>query len=416
VVVAPSVILWTFAGLETPLLATIVSAIAVAYTRVTLDRRRSLAALATLAGVAVLTRFDSVLFAGPVLGAALLQRNRSWRERITVVTIAGALPALWLLYSWLQFGAVLPTSFYIKTPSAAVDDITINLWYMAEHLVITGAGAMAVYTAFQLIAAGTPGVTIAHEFRRSWGLHVGLLAVLAYGASMATVHMMFAFRHFVPYLGATALALAQIARRSDERMEDRLRPRIAYAAALAALLILVVHAFQAEALYRRSLQGLGTFGEYGQQGAAGYARDYIPAMQRNAADIRAHWSLRNKDRTPRIWTFAAGALPYAYREAYIFEPLVSFRHRCPPNEGNSRPDARIWRAHADYIHAFTRHGSLSRLLSPVRARQVELISEQPLHFNGRDEALLVYYNPAPRGNVVPPGVDDPCTNTTAEHP
>jgi hypothetical protein len=173
-------------------------------------------------------------------------------------------------------------------------------------------------------------------------------------------------------------------------------------------MILAMHVAQADALNRRSLQGLGTFGEYDRQGAAGYTADYIPAMQRNAADVKAHWTKMNHNRAPRIWTFAAGALPYSYPEAYIYEQLVSFRLHCPPGAAE-RPDARLWRAHADYVHAFTRHGSVPRLLAPLRNRQVTLISEQPLHFNGEDEKLLVYFNPDPQPNVVPPGINDPCT-------
>jgi hypothetical protein len=179
-------------------------------------------------------------------------------------------------------------------------------------------------------------------------------------------------------------------------------------AAGCALVILALHAFQAQALYHRSLQGLGTSGEYEAEGAAGYARDFVPAMQRNAADIRAHWTALHRSRTPRVWTFAAGALPYAYREAYIFEELVSYRHRCPIQEGRERSDARVWRAHADYIHAFTRHGSPARLLSPVQGRDVQLISEQSIHFNGREEKLLVFYNPAPQPNLLPSRIDLPC--------
>ena len=167
-------------------------------------------------------------------------------------------------------------------------------------------------------------------------------------------------------------------------------------------------------MYQRSLQGLGTFGEYSEQGVAGYARDYVPAMMRNAADVKAHWATTNKGREPRIWTFAAGALPYAYREAYIFEALVSFRHRCPAEERGSRPDGRVWRAHADYVHAFTRHGRLPRLLAPVQAKDVRLISEQSIHFNGRDEKLLVYYNPEPLPNVLPPRIDAPCSDVSGE--
>jgi 4-amino-4-deoxy-L-arabinose transferase-like glycosyltransferase len=407
--VAPNVILWTFAGLETPMLAAIAATMTGIYTHARAhEQRRWLYGLAVLAGVAVLTRYDAVLFAGPVLLAAMVRR-RSWHS-IVIVGACAALPVLgWFLYSWLHFDAILPTSFYIKTPTAALDVIAINLRYMGEHLLIGGAGLMAVYAAIRVGAAGPVTTTLANELRARWGLHLGLVAVLAYGATMATVHMMFAFRHFAPYAGPAALALAYVARHADDTAPGRSSNRGVYLAAVAALLILVVHAWHFEALYGRSLQGIGTFGEYSQQGTAGYGRDYIPAMMRNAADIRTHWTTLSKGREPRVWTFAAGALPYAYREAYIYEALVSFRHRCPPEEEEgARADGRVWRAHADYIHAFTRHGSLPRLLAPVRGRNVQLISEQPIHFNGRDEKLLVYYNAAPRPHVLPQKIDDPC--------
>jgi hypothetical protein len=183
---------------------------------------------------------------------------------------------------------------------------------------------------------------------------------------------------------------------------------------MAAFLILAGHVAQADALYRRSLEGLGTFGEYARQGAAGYTRSFIPAMKKNAADIEAHWARLGRERPPRIWTFAAGALPYTYREAYIMEQLVSYRHSCPPAEEGESPDARVWRAHADYIHAFTRHGSLVRLLTPVPTRQVTLISEQLIHFNGRVEKLLVFYNPAPFPNALPPRIGDSCAGAVEE--
>jgi hypothetical protein len=407
--VAPSVILWTFAGLETPLLAAIVMAMAAIATQTNAGDARRLPVLALLAGLAVLTRYDAVLFAGPVLLAPLTQTGQ-WKLRMKAVALAGVPPSLWFVYAWLHYGSVLPTSFYIKTPTAELSAVAANLRYMAEHLLIGGFGIMAVYAMTRVTTSGRAGAAVVEELRAHWGLHAGLVSVLVYGASMATVHMMFAFRHFVPYFGAMALALAHLARRADDGMAGRESLRVSYAAGAAALVILLVHAFHAEAMYHRSLQGLGTFGEYGSQGVAGYARDYVPAMMKNAADVRAHWSTLNKGRDPRIWTFAAGALPYAYREAYIYEELVSFRHRCPADAGGSRPDGRVWRAHADYIHAFTRHGSLARLLAPVRTRQVKLISDQPIHFNGRDERLLVYYNPAPLPNTLPPRINDSCAD------
>lgn len=408
--VAPNLILWTFAGLETPLLAAIVAAMTVMYTRARGEDDKWLPALAVFAGLAVVTRYDAVLFAGPVLLAASLRSRRPWRSLLVAGACAAVPVGAWFVYSWARFDAILPTSFYIKTPTAALEVMAVNVRYMAEHLLIGGAGVMGLYAAAHVVAARPITTTLANELRARWGLHAGLLTVLAYGATMATVHMMFAFRHFAPYIGAAAVALAYVARHADDRTPRRSTGRGAYAAAAAAVLILLVHAWHAEALYRRSLQGIGTVGEYSQQGAAGYMRDYIPAMMRNGADVRSHWaSLGRAEREPRIWTFAAGALPYVYREAYIYEALVSYRHRCPADEADgTRADGRVWRAHADYIHAFTRHGSLPRLLAPVRNRQVKLISEQPIHFNGRDEKLLVYYNPAPRPHVLPREIDDPC--------
>ncbi len=401
----PSIILWMFAGLETPLLMAIVTAMAASEgAQPKLRPTLHATLLGALAGAAVLTRYDAVLFAGPVFLAALI-RSHDWRVRLISVVVAAVPVFAWLIYSWHRFDSILPTSFYIKTPTAAVDIISSNLGYMSEHLAITGIAVMAVYAMVRVYTSGDARATAVEEFRARWGLHVGLLSVLAYGATMATVHMMFAFRHFVPYLGAAALALGHLARRAGEQ-----RPTTAlrWAAPATALVILLIHAFHAEALYHRSLQGLGSSGEYAAQGTAGYTRDFIPAMRRNATDTRAHWERLSKDRSPRVWTFAAGALPYEYLGAYIFEELVSFRHQCPRREEGDRPDSREWRRSADYIHAFTRHGHLSRLLAPVRSRDLQLISEQSLHFNGRDEKLLVFYNAAPMPNILPPRIDEPC--------
>jgi arabinofuranosyltransferase len=408
VLVAPSFILWTIAGLETPLLAAIATAMAWILSFGKSEDDRPLLALGLLAGLAVLARYDAVLFAGPVLLTGLLRRGRSRRARLIAAVLAAAPPMLWFLYAWRQFGEILPTSFYLKTPSSALDVFAVNSRYMSEHLVILGLAAMVAYAAARVAASGAARDVLVAEVRARWGLHLGIIAMLVYGGSMATVHMMFAFRHYMPYLAATALALALFVRRADDRMSDAKRRSPVWIEVVAALTILTVHVFQAEALHHRSLQGLGRGGEYGAQGAAGYARDFIPAMRRNAEDVRAHWESLKMDRPPRIWTFAAGALPYAYREAYIFEGLVSFRHHCPASEPGRVPDWRVWRAHADYIHVFTRHAAINRSLAPVRLRQVQLISEQRLNFNGREERVLVYYNASPRPNLLPPTIHEPC--------
>ena len=417
VLVAPSFLLWTVAGLETPLLAVEVTAMAAIFSFVRVENDRRLLVIGAMAGLAVFTRYDAVLFVGPLFLAATLQSRGTWRMKMVAAALAGALPGLWFLYSLLRFGTVLPTSFYLKTPTAATAVLAANAGYMTEHLAIAGIAVLAVYAAARVADSGTVRSVLADEIRARWGLHAGIAAILLYGASMATVHMMFAFRHFMPYLGATALALVQFARRANERASDAGSARSRrWMEVIAAAMILIVHVFHAEALYHDSLQGIGTHGEYSEQGAAGYARDFIPAMRRNAEDVRSHWNSLGKDRPPRIWTFAAGALPYVYPEAYIFEGLVSYRHLCPSSEPGRMPDWRVWRMHADYIHVFTRHAALRRSLAPVHQRQVRLISNQPIHFNGRDEALLVFFNPAPRPNILPARVNEPCGVAQREGP
>ena len=140
--VAPNMILWTFGGLETPLLAAMVPAMTSLYSRETGRGRGWLTGVAALGGLAVVTRYDAVLFAGPVVIAALLQVRCDGRERLLPVLAAALLPAAWLVYSWLEFGAVLPTSFYIKTPTALPTSSPEHAIH-AEHMVIGGMGVMA---------------------------------------------------------------------------------------------------------------------------------------------------------------------------------------------------------------------------------------------------------------------------------
>ncbi len=143
--------------------------------------------------------------------------------------------------------------------------------YMAEHLLIGGVGVMAVYA----IASVRCRRQARRDDRvgrtaRALGTACRPAAVLIYGASMATVHMMFAFRHFAPYLARRRWRW-RISRGESGRSGRLARgsSRASYAAAVRRTSDSAVHALQAEAMYRRSLQGLGTLGEYAQQGVAG---------------------------------------------------------------------------------------------------------------------------------------------------
>ena len=143
--------------------------------------------------------------------------------------------------------------------------------------------------------------------------------------------MMFAFRHFVPYLGAAALALA-ISRATccdrqpktalqmggtGDRIGDTPGSRLSGRGAVSP----VVAGPGKQRGVRRSKGRLVTRAT--SSGNATQRRRYACSLGTPEQGSAA----------TRIWTFAAGALPYEYRDAYIFEELVSFRHRCPPRNG-----------------------------------------------------------------------------------
>jgi arabinofuranosyltransferase len=396
-VLSPSVILWTFGGLETPLLLFLVTALAALAYRVDELDLKTMCVLHFLAGAAVVTRYDSVLF---VLPLVLWSWTRARRlSRILPAAAAGiVLPLAWFVFSAVYYQDVLPTSFYVKTPSFSPAVARVNGLYIAEHLVLVG---MVPYLIF-LVRQSRPGEwwrIVREQARAVWWLQIGLGAMLLYGLTSATTHMMFSFRYFVPYLPATAVLLGDLARRRDAfaGREVTHNPKPARYGLLLWMMF-AFQVFQAGWTYTRSLDGLSLLGEYRRIGARDYAGRFVPALALNAEDTRAHWTSLGETRPPRISTFAAGMLPYTYREAYIYEKLVSFRFNC-------RYDLRT---SADYLHIMTpRHGSVEyQLVKPID--EYELVSSHTRFFDGRSETLMVFYNPAPAPNRLPPGIRDPC--------
>ena len=93
---------------------------------------------------------------------------------------------------------------------------------------------------------------------------------------------------------------------------------------------------------------------------------------------------------------AAGLLPYTYKEAYIYEALVSYRH------GRSYGTRRS----SDYIHLYKRADDPAEMRLPSPAENYELISSYTIPFNGRVCDFQVYFNPEPADNKLPPGIND----------
>ena len=99
--------------------------------------------------------------------------------------------------------------------------------------------------------------------------------------------MMFAFRHFTPYLAATALALAHLAAAGRQSAAGRVSPRAPLTRRpwphFSSSRFTSLKQMRCIADRSRVSARLGNMR---RQGAAGYARNFIPAMKKNAADIR----------------------------------------------------------------------------------------------------------------------------------
>jgi hypothetical protein len=92
-------------------------------------------------------------------------------------------------------------------------------------------------------------------------------------------------------------------------------------------------------------------------------------------------------------------LPYAYRDSYIYEKLVSYRH-C-----HERYRQRLY---ADYLHILApRQGEVAEQL-PLPLDHYDLVSSYKLFFDGSMQEFLVYYNPNPEEHNLSAGINDFC--------
>jgi hypothetical protein len=92
-------------------------------------------------------------------------------------------------------------------------------------------------------------------------------------------------------------------------------------------------------------------------------------------------------------------LPYAYRESYIYEKLVSYRH-CSERYQQA--------LYADYIHILApRQGQVEQQL-PRPENSYDLVSSYEMFFDGSMQKFLVFYNPRPEDHNLSVRIFEPC--------
>ena len=394
------VLLWTFGGLETPILLFLASISVILADRHPPFRLNLLGAIFFLAGLAFLTRYDSVLFFLPM---TLHAASKARSIRHIMIALAGALilPLVWFFFSFYYYGDLLPTSFYVKTPQGNLGGLIFNGVYIASYLLFVGIIPAAALV-FVLLKPANRATKILHEhFKRYWWLYIGLLLEILYGLTMATHHMMFSFRFFVPYIPSTVILVIDLLRHATEVRElDLSRGRPAYLFTAFLLSLILFQFYQHMYTYKHSVNGISLVGEYRSVGIRDYV-NFVQVLEQEALDIEDHWLLIHGDsyRDPRIITYAAGMLPYTYEEAYIYEKLVSYRH-CHERFQQG--------LHADYLHILApRLGKIDQQL-PRAAESYDLVSSYEMSFDGSVQTFLVYYNPKPEAHNLSVRVYDPC--------
>jgi hypothetical protein len=397
----PCVLMWTFGGLETPILLFLATIAVILANRQPPFSLNLLCVIFLLAGLAFLTRYDSILFFLP-LTLYVASKARSIKHVLIAVVGAAILPLAWLFISINYYGDVFPTSFYVKTPTGNWGMLLLDGRYIAYYLLYIGI-LPAIALVFVLLVPKHRTIDVLYRhFKSFWWLFLGLSLELFYGLTMATQHMMFSFRFFVPYIPSTVILVLDLLGRASETTEVNLsvgRPAYLFTGFL--LCLTLFQLYQNVYTYNHSVNGISSIGEYRNLGIRDYV-NFIQILQEEGFDIERHWEVINGNggRRPRIITFAAGMLPYTYRESYIYEKLVSFRH-CHERYRQG--------LYADYIHIMApRQGQVDQQL-PNSIDSYYLVSSYEMMFDGSLQKFLVYYNPKPEAHNLTVGINDFCS-------
>ena len=396
----PCILLWTFGGLETPILLFLATTTAILALRPHPFSLNLVCVIFFFAGLAFLTRYDSILFFLPVTLYAAL-KTPSFKHVLIALAVAAILPLVWLFVSIYYYGDLLPTSFYVKTPTGNLWGLILNGKYIASYLLYIGIIPVVALIFVLLIPKRKTIDTLYEHFKSMWWLYIGIVLEVLYGLTMATHHMMFSFRFFVPYIPATVILVVDLVWRASKTSEvDLTTGRPAYLFTGLLLCLTLFQLYQNFYTYNHSINGISPIGEYRAIGIHDYAR-FMQILKQGASDIEKHWELINADngRRPRIITFAAGMLPYSYRESYIYEKLVSYRH-CHERYRQG--------LYADYIHILApRQGQINKQL-PRPEDSYDLVSSYEMFFDGSMQKFLIYYNPQPEAHNLTARIYEPC--------
>jgi hypothetical protein len=400
ILLCPMVVLWTVGGLETPLLLSLVCLAHALRPDARAGTARILA-FSLCCGLCVVTRYDAVLFAGPLALASCGQRVRATSRRSEAWLFAAPAALVvggWLAFAKLYFHDIMPTSYYHKMPDhVIVEWIGYNLVYIAQGLVLTGLCVPLGVAAVRAWKASPAERARLGSFAAGRaGELAGLLLVALYALQTGLSHMMFAFRMGIPYYPILVLATLSLLRtlRPSDRPAAAQQPQWDLLGALAAWQLGVA------LLMDLSSVNPGLVGEYPKVSRREYVQ-FLSVLERQADAISADWRQRDRGRPPRIYTYAAGLIPYRLADAYIFDGgLISYRYAFAGHTSEMQ-------ASADYVLTLSpRHGSVEDQTGAL-AKSLQLVTRIEHEFDGEREHFDVWFNPSPSERRLPAMIDGP---------
>jgi len=384
-VLSPCVLLWSIGGLDTMFtlfFATILTLLAYKEKQIS---DRTLFAVCFLAGLLFFTRYDSVLFTIPLVLHSFV-KSRNIKKSAIAVIIGLIIPCSWIFGAFIYYGDIFPTSLYVKGPQFNIHITIYNALYILQYLFFISAIPFILLFCFSVRSRKIISYIFQDQFFQYWGLYIGIILLLIYGLSVATTHMMFSFRYFVPYIPALSIIIADLFAQYDRNINEK---------QFAALVVFVIlfQIFQAFYTYQFSINGFVLNGEF-RNYSIKTDNKVVKNAKKTVYYIKEHWNKLpiSKVRPPRIYTRGEGLIPFNYREAYIYGILVSYRHYC-------NPDRKYLMSYSDYIIQYVHSGEGEN---------------KPGNF-------LVVFNPKPYDNILPDKINIPCPllgnrNTKTEAP
>jgi len=323
VLTSPFVTYWTVGGLETPLLLLAVSSMTMLATNPSMRLSPAWGwQVIVLGALAILIRYDASLFALPLMLSVLwTQRDNS--KVLVTAALSALIGGAWLAFSYIYFGDLLPTSFYVKAGNGPRFDESI------KGLVYVLSFGLLSWLWLPILAERAIRVDEAtRDASVQWrAVSIGLSLVLLYAVWASTKHMMYLNRLLAPYVPVLAYVALQ-RRRGPSRISS---PVLLGVTLLAQSGLALAVYFQSQnpslaLLYEGRDESRETF-EFSHAGARGTGQ-FLALVALQAGDIQTHWAAVGARRPPRMFVLTAGLLPFLVPEAYVFEVLVSYRHRC----------------------------------------------------------------------------------------